>query len=51
MMTQDVYISTLFKAEKFKKLIDFPSPTWYHVFFTMSLILCKQGKCDLKVFD
>lgn len=51
MMTQDVYISTLFKAEKFKKLIDFPSPTWYHVFLTMSLILCKQGKCDLKVFD
>lgn len=50
MMTQDVYISTLFKAEKFKKLIDFPSPTWYHVFLTMSLILCKQGQFRFKGF-
>lgn len=44
MMTQDVYITTLFKPKKFKKLIDFPSPTWYHVFLTMSLTLCVQGK-------
>lgn len=31
-----------FKPKKFKKLIDFPSPTWYHVF--LSLILSMQGK-------
>lgn len=52
MMTQDIYISTLFKPKKFKKLIDFPSPTWYHVFLTtgMSLILCKQGQFRFKGF-
>lgn len=51
MMTQDVYISTLFKPKKFKKLIDFLSPTWYHVFLTMSLILCKQGQFRFKGFQ